>query len=147
MQFRTAGLNAARVAPNSSHCAVCCHICWPQSVYVLEFTWDNNLLWEGVKVAKRKINKTQLVRDYFDQHPDAGPSEVAEALKKHRISPAYVSNIKFKIRHGINGSGASNGGSSPEAVLAAARFIRICGGLDNARKALRAAGEVAEILN
>ena len=98
-------------------------------------------------MAKRTINKTQLVKDYFQKNPDAGPSEVAEALKKHKISPAYVSNIKFKIRHGINGSGSSTGGASPESVLAAARFIRVCGGLDNARKALRAAGEVAEILS
>ena len=98
-------------------------------------------------MAKRGINKTQLVCEYFAKHPDAGPTEVAEALKKYKISPAYVSNIKFKIRHGINGAGSSTGGATPESVLAAARFIRVCGGLDNARKALRAAGEVAEILN
>ena len=102
---------------------------------------------EECDVGKRRINKTQLVRDYFAKHPDAGPTEVAEALKKYKISPAYVSNIKFKIRHGINGAGSSTGGATPESVLAAARFIRVCGGLDNARKALRAAGEVAEILN
>jgi hypothetical protein len=98
-------------------------------------------------MAKRNLNKTQLVKDYFAKHPDAGPSQVAEALKKYEISPAYVSNIKFKIRHGIGGTGSSTGGASPESVLAAARFIRVCGGLDHARKALRAAGEVAEILS
>jgi hypothetical protein len=97
-------------------------------------------------VGKRRINKTQLVREYFAKHPEAGPSAVADALKKYKISAAYVSNIKFKIRHGVGGSGVSTGGASPESVLAAARFIRVCGGLDNARKALRAAGEVAEIL-
>ena len=95
-------------------------------------------------MAKRKVNKTQLVKDYFAKNPEAGPTEVAEALKKHKISPAYVSNIKFKIRHGLNGG--SGTGAAPDAVLAAARFIRACGGLDQARKALRAAGEVAEIL-
>lgn len=95
-------------------------------------------------MAKRRVNKTQLVKDYFAKHPDAGPTEVSEALKKYKISPAYVSNIKFKIRHGINGG--SGIGAAPDTVLAAARFIRVCGGLDEARKALRAAGEVAEIL-
>ena len=57
-------------------------------------------------MAKRRVNKSKLVRDYLAEHPTAGPKEVAEALSKHKISAAYVSNIKFKMTHG---TGEANG--------------------------------------
>ncbi len=33
------------------------------------------------EMAKRKVNKTAMVRDYLAKHPNAGPSEVSKALK------------------------------------------------------------------
>lgn len=48
-------------------------------------------------MAKRKINKSQLIRDYQKQNPKAGPTEVAKALTaKHgvKFTPTAVSNTK-----------------------------------------------------
>jgi hypothetical protein len=46
-----------------------------------------------------KVNKSQMIRDYLAQHPDAGPMEVAKALSEFAVSPALVANIK--ARHEI----------------------------------------------
>jgi hypothetical protein len=95
-------------------------------------------------MAKNKVNKTQLVKDYLQEHPKAGPSEIAEALSKYKISKAYISTIKSKLRN--SGAVGSDLEGRSDLVLAAARFIRLCGGEDEARKALTAAGKVAEML-
>lgn len=52
------------------------------------------------KKGRRRVNKSAAIRDYFGDHPDAAPSEVAAALKKRRISvtPAYVSDIKSSMK-------------------------------------------------
>lgn len=42
----------------------------------------------------RKVNKSQMIRDYLAQHPDARPSEVAKALSEFGITPAFVSVLK-----------------------------------------------------
>ena len=88
-------------------------------------------------MAKRTMNKTQLVKEYFEKHPDAGPSEVAEALKKHKISPAYVSNIKFKIRHG------KVAGMKGQPSLVAADLINACGGEEGAIAAIKETAQIA----
>ena len=51
-------------------------------------------------MAKKKVNKTQAVRDYLNDHPKAGSSEIAAALTKNgiKITANYVSNIKSKSR-------------------------------------------------
>jgi hypothetical protein len=96
-------------------------------------------------MAKRKVNKTQLVKDYLEKHPTAPPRDIAEALSKYEISNAYISSIMFKLRH--DGAMPTSWGGRSDLVLAAARFIRVCGGEDEARKALTAAGRVAEMLS
>ena len=93
-----------------------------------------------------KINKTELIREYMAQHPEDGPSAVAKALEKYKISAAYVSNIKMKLKGGgILGRGVPNG--SAEAVVAAAEFIKMCGGVDQAKAAIRAAEKVVAALD
>ena len=102
-------------------------------------------------MAKRKVNKTALVRDYMDKHPEAGPSEVANALKAYKIPAGYVSNIKMKLKKGSGkplrqrrGSGSTN--AAGENVVAAAAFIKNCGGIDEARRSIEIAQEVARAL-
>jgi hypothetical protein len=62
----------------------------------------------------RANSKSGAVRAYFEQHPQAGPTEVANALTKQgiKISPAHVSNVKasMKRRAGTNGRATGRGG-------------------------------------
>jgi hypothetical protein len=112
-------------------------------------------------MAKRKINKSQKVRDYLAEHPDAGPTAVANALKRYGVSVALVSAIKSKGKtggrkrrkakatkrrsvRGWRAAGRRTGRAEP--VVAAAELIRVCGGVDEAKAALDAAGRVASVL-
>jgi len=49
-------------------------------------------------MAKRKVNKTQAVKDFLAENPDATTKDVVAAMKKQRIvvSTNYVSTIKSK---------------------------------------------------
>lgn len=51
---------------------------------------------------KRKVNKSQAVRDYMASHPTATSGEISAALKKSgiEVAPGYVANIKTKSKHG-----------------------------------------------
>ncbi len=100
-------------------------------------------------MAKRKVNKTAMIRDYMAKHPNAGPSEVAEALRALKISVAYVSNVKTNLkkltrqRPSTRTAYASSEGN----VIAAAEFIKSCGGLDEAIEAFKIAQKVAQTLD
>lgn len=95
-----------------------------------------------------------MVEDYLAKHPNAGPSEVAKSLKEHNITPAYVSNIKSKLKQGTKSKiqkrqGPSTGkrDASPEKnVVAAANFIKSCGGIEEAAAAFEIARKVARAL-
>ena len=67
-----------------------------------------------------KANKSQLIKDYYAKNPRAGPTEVAEALKKHNISSAYVSNIKMKFNLGDQSRRRVARHDTVEAIIAAA---------------------------
>ena len=112
-------------------------------------------------MAKRKINKSQKVRDYLAEHPDAGPTAVANALKRYGVSVTLVSAIKSKgqtggrkrrtakaaRRRAVRGRRTrARPTSRMEPVVAAAELIRVCGGVDEAKTALDAAGQVASVL-
>ena len=43
-----------------------------------------------------RLNKSQMIREYLAEHPDAGPTEVAKALSEFGVSPALVANIKAR---------------------------------------------------
>lgn len=47
-------------------------------------------------MAKRKVNKSQAIRDFADANPDAGPKAIVEGLAKKgiKVAPALVSNVK-----------------------------------------------------
>ena len=101
-------------------------------------------------MAKRIVNKTAMIRDYMaNKHPNAGPSKVAEALRAHKISVSYVSNIKtkFKKRTRQRPSTRTAYSSSEGNVIAAAQFIKSCGGLDEALEAFEIAQKVARAID
>jgi hypothetical protein len=89
-------------------------------------------------MAKRKVNKTALVRDYLTKHPNAGPSKVAQAFKEYKISASYVSNIKSKLKNRTRQRPSTRTAyaSADGNVIAAAGFIKRCGGIDEALEAL-----------
>jgi hypothetical protein len=106
----------------------------------------------------RANSKSEAVRAYLKRKPNAGPTEIAKALKKKgiNISPAHVSNVKAALRKQGEGSGANgrsagaNGRAgrrgrraSGDAVslgslLAARRFAESVGGVDRAAELLDA---------
>ncbi len=49
-------------------------------------------------MAKKKVNKTQLIKDALAKNPKASPSEIAEGLKNHGISAQYVSTVKSSLK-------------------------------------------------
>ena len=60
-------------------------------------------------MAKKKINKTQAVRDYLKDHPGAGSTEIATALTKKgiKITATYAANIKTTINKTRNAKKAA----------------------------------------
>ena len=89
-----------------------------------------------------------MVRNHLSEHPNAGPSEVAEALRAHRIAASYVSNIKSKLKKRLRPrpSTRTAHASSDGNVIAAAGFIKACGGFDEAMEAFEIAAEVIRAL-
>ena len=65
---------------------------------------------------KRENSKSGAIRAYLKRKPEAGPPEIANALKKKgiEISPAHVSNVKAALRKSDEANGdtpaAENGG-------------------------------------
>ncbi len=46
-------------------------------------------------MAKKKagVNNSKLIREYKENHPEAGPKEISAALKAHKVSYGLVSNV------------------------------------------------------
>jgi hypothetical protein len=99
----------------------------------------------------RANSKSGAVRAYYEKHPEAGPTEVANALKKQgiQISPAHVSNVKagMKRKAGMNGQASSHrgrparGGSdvvSLAGLLEARSFANRVGGVQQASELMAA---------
>jgi len=53
-------------------------------------------------MAKRKVNKTQAVKDYLAENPDAATQDVVAAMKAKGITVGsnYVSTIKSNLKGG-----------------------------------------------
>ncbi len=106
-------------------------------------------------MAKRKVNKAAIVRDYLAKHPNTGPLEVAEALKAHKIEAVYVTDVKMKLKRRTRNklqqrqrsSTRMAYTSSEENIIVAAEFIRSCGGIDEALEAFEIAQKVAQTLD
>ena len=102
-------------------------------------------------MAKRraKINRSDKVREYLEQHPDANTWEVCEDLALYEVKPALVATVKSRLRRKdrpIGGQPTDAVQVGSEAVVAAARLIQICGGVTGATKALKTAEQVAQAL-
>ena len=96
-------------------------------------------------MAKRKINKTQLIKDAIVAAPEAKPKEIAAKLKKYGITATYVSNIKSKLDLNAemqSGATASTGNTvgrpatAVDSLDAAIKFVEQSGGLKAAKAAI-----------
>ncbi len=106
-------------------------------------------------MAKRKsVNKSQQIRNYLQKHPNASPKQVAAALKRFGVSAAFVSTVKSqrasrsagtKSRQPRQAGSTRNGATEP--VVAAAHLIKMCGGVEQAKRALHTASQVAGVLS
>ena len=73
-------------------------------------------------MAKRKVNKTEAVREYVKNHPTATGGEIAAALAKQRIkiTANYAANIKTTINKGRTGKKAKKQQAAVEVAAPAA---------------------------
>lgn len=96
-------------------------------------------------MAKRKVNKTQLIKNAIVAVPEAKPKEIAAKLKKHGITATYVSNVKSKLdlnaemqRGATASTGAAVGrpATAVDSLDAAIKFVEQSGGLKAAKAAI-----------
>jgi arginine repressor len=101
-------------------------------------------------MAKRKVNKTQAVKEYLKAHRKASNQEVAEALTKAgiKITAGHVANIKSKLkkrRRAAKKVVAKRGVGIPE-IKAALALLKVTGNVEAASQALAAAQEIKELV-
>lgn len=100
-------------------------------------------------MAKRKVNKSDIIRDYFKANPDAGLTDIARAVTEqgYPVSPAHVNQalagLRTKRKKG-RGRPAGSGkkatavsAKSMDQLSLAADFCKACGGVDSAISALQ----------
>ncbi len=99
------------------------------------------------RVPKQKVNKSQAIRNCCEANPDAGPTEVAAALKKQgiNVSTAFVSTIKSTSKKKGRGRKKAARGAKPasdkialSSLLAAKKMAEQLGGVEKAQTALAA---------
>jgi hypothetical protein len=96
-------------------------------------------------MAKKKVNKTQLIKEAMSAAPEATPKEIASTLEKYGITATYVSNVKGLMNAKPKKRGRPKGSPSksvgrPAATIgsldAAIKFVEQSGGLKSAKAAI-----------
>lgn len=101
------------------------------------------------KKQKPKPSMSDRVREYLKEHPDAGPSEVTEALSEFGVTIGLVSNVKNRMKKQglLRWQPAAELPDEPEdepegeeeipsPILAAVKLIQSCGSADAAKKTI-----------
>ena len=91
-------------------------------------------------MAKRKHNKSALIREEIAQSPKATAAEIVEALaaKKVKISAAHVYNVKAASGKRKGRKAKASNGDTVAVLLKAKKMADSMGGIENARAALSA---------
>ncbi len=108
---------------------------------------------------RRKQNKSAAIRDYLKDHPEAGPTEVMNALleQKIKVSATHVSNVKSRLASGhsvgVRGVGRPRKGTGPsdiaagnvsiEMLIEAKKMVNRFGSIENAQRALATLSRLA----
>ena len=100
-------------------------------------------------------NKSEVIRNYKRDNPDAGPKAIAEALTKagSKVTPAFVSTVlsndkrksgkpgrRGRKRGRTAGSGSSDGAMNQ--LIQAKKLSDQLGGIEKARAALDALAKI-----
>jgi hypothetical protein len=101
---------------------------------------------ESIVAKKRSGRKSQAVRDYLKEHPEAANKDVAEALtaKGIKVTGNLVANIKArtaKTREVVKTVVSKSGIGIPE-IKAGLALLKACGSVSAAKEALAAAEEI-----
>lgn len=102
------------------------------------------------KKAASEVNKSELIRNYKQEHPEAGPSAIVEALGQQgvKVTPAFVSTVlsnakrKARRRGGRRPQAARVAGDGVATLVQAKQFAEKLGGIDKARAALDALAKI-----
>lgn len=115
-------------------------------------------------VAQSEVNRSEVIRKYKADHPNAGPSEIAKALAGEGldVSSSLVSSVLNTGRRNGRSSGLSvetiklaaefvkaHKGKLEDAeasIKSVGTFIDSCGGADSALAALQSYRAVAEVI-
>ncbi len=98
-------------------------------------------------MAKRRTNKSELIRQYMAQHADASASDVAKALK---VQVGLVYQVKASLQKKTSKRKVrpvASTDTSITQVIAAANLIKMCGSPGQAHQAVKAAEKVAKALD
>src|SRR5688572_29829259 len=96
-------------------------------------------------MAKRKINRSQAIRDYLAKNAGASVSEIKEALAKKGIkaSDGLINAVKYrksagkgKKKRGRPAGGASVAGISVDSLVAAKQLVEQAGSAEAAVQAI-----------
>ena len=101
------------------------------------------------KTTGKKQNKSAAIRAYLEAHEGAKPKEVVEALSANglEITPNLVSMIKGKVGSKKTRGRARVGGNGvPSNIEHVVQFVRACGGMNEAKKVLLGAEQLANLL-
>jgi hypothetical protein len=99
-------------------------------------------------VPRKKPNKSQLIRDYHEKHPQARQVEIVAALKAHKVSPGLVGNVLHKAKGGKKGkkgrkSASKSEGLTLDSLLAAKKLVQELGSVEAVKTALNALEKLA----
>ncbi len=99
-------------------------------------------------MAKKTVNKAQLIKDALAADPKATPVEIAKSLKKHGITANYVSNVKSvgspkkKKKRGRPAATTSSDKVSLGDLVRAKKLADGLGGVDKAKSLLDAVAKL-----
>lgn len=100
-------------------------------------------------VKKKRVNKSQAVREYASQHPDAPPASIAAAVTKRlgvEVSNSTVSNVLSAEKRNGRLPAGKTPGEPP--IVAAARLLVCCDfDVSAAERELQSARQVLAVLD
>jgi orotate phosphoribosyltransferase len=99
-------------------------------------------------MPRKKANKSQLIRDYHEKHPEARHVEIVEALRAHKVSPQLVANVLNRAKGGKKGkpgrkSASKSEGLTLESLLSAKKLVQELGSIETAKAILVALEKLA----
>ena len=73
-------------------------------------------------MAKEEVNKTQMIREYFEKDPNVKTADIIAALKKRKIvtNSNYVGTVKAKMKAKAAAKKPAKAASAPASAMVVA---------------------------